>query len=184
MTALVPIQNLRSGVDSKRPDATGLAFGQVAINYHEGDPAIYLRGHDNALIKVAPVFVGATAPNSTPAGASGVAVGEKWLDISTSPPSFRIWDGSQWNAAYTLESGSTLLSPVLTDATFSGTTVIESGATISGAILNDAVFSGSTSAPTASSGDSSTAIATTEFVAEAIATIPAGVSLGLVVALG
>jgi hypothetical protein len=54
----VPIQNLRSGTATKRPVASGLAFGQVAVNYNEADPAVYLRGDANALIKVSPVFVG------------------------------------------------------------------------------------------------------------------------------
>lgn len=163
MTALVPIQNLRSGVSSKRPVASGLAFGQAAVNYNEDDPAIYLRGHNNALIKVAPTFVGSGAPNATPAsgGASGNSIGESWLDTSSTPPSLKIWDGASWSASYTLASGSTILSPLLVDATLSGTTA----------------------APTPASGDSSTAIATTQFVADAINAIPEGVSLGLVVAL-
>lgn len=164
MTAQVPIQNLRSGTADKRPAASGLPFGQIAINYNESDPAIYLRGHSNTLVKVGPVFIGSGAPNATPAsgGASGNASGEQWLDNSSSPPTYKIWDGSQWNGSYTLESGTT----------------------INGATINGLVLSGSTSAPTASSGDSSSAIATTEFVTDAIAASPAGVSLGLAIALG
>lgn len=185
MTALVPVQNLRSGVSSKRPVASGLAFGQVAVNYNEDDPAIYLRGHNNALIKVAPTFVGSGAPNAVPAsgGASGNSIGESWLDTSSSPPSLKIWDGASWSASYTLASGSTILSPLLVNATLSGTTVIESGSTVQDALLVDVTLSGTTAAPTPASGDSSTAIATTQFVSNAINAIPEGVSLGLVVAL-
>lgn len=166
MTALVPIQNLRSGIADKRPVASGLAFGQIAVNYNEGDPAVYLRGHSNALVKVSPVFVGSGAPNVTPAsgGSSGNSKGEQWLDISASPPTPKVWDGSAFVGSYTFESGTTILNPLLVDATLSGTTF----------------------APTPASGDSSNAIATTEFVSDAIAAIPAapaGVSLGLVVAL-
>jgi hypothetical protein len=163
MTALVPVQNLRSGIASKRPVASGLAFGQIAVNYNADDPAIYLRGDGNELIKVAPTYVSSGAPNAVPAsgGAGGNSLGETWLDISTTPPALRIWDGAQWSAAYALASGTTLESPILLNATLSGTT----------------------SAPTAASGDSSTSIATTEFVSDAIDAIPAGTSLGLVVAL-
>lgn len=162
----VPIQNLRSGTATKRPVASGLAFGQVAVNYNETDPAIYLRGDANALIKVSPVFVGTGAPNATPAsgGSAGNSKGEQWLDISVSPPTPKVWDGSAFVGSYTFESGTTILNPLLIDATLSGTTF----------------------APTATSGDSSNAIATTEFVSDAIAAIPApaeGTSLALVVAL-
>ena len=185
MTALVPVQNLRSGVANKRPVASGLAFGQIAINYNADDPAIYLRGDGNELIKVAPTYVSSGAPNAVPAsgGASGNSIGETWLDISTTPPALKIWDGAQWSAAYALASGTTLESPILLNATLSGASTVASGASISGAVLVNAVLSGTTSAPTAASGDSSTSIATTEFVSDAIDAIPAGTSLGLVVAL-
>jgi len=144
MTVLVPVQNLRSGVASKRPVASGLAFGQIAVNYNADDPAVYLRGDGNELIKVAPTYVSSGAPNAVPAsgGASGNSLGESWLDISTTPPSFKIWDGSAWNEAYTLASG----------------TVINDG------LFVNAVLSGTTEAPTPTAGDNSTAIATTAFV--------------------
>ncbi len=188
MTALIPVQNLRSGIADKRPVASGLAFGQIAVNYNEGDPAVYLRGHSNALVKVSPVFVGSGAPNVTPAsgGSSGNSKGEQWLDISASPPTPKVWDGSAFVGSYTFESGTTILNPLLVDATLSGTTTIESGSTVQDALLVDATLSGTTFAPAPASGDSSNAIATTEFVSDAIAAIPAapaGVSLGLVVAL-
>lgn len=144
MTALVPIQNLRSGTSNKRPTATGLAVGQIAVNYNEDDPAIYLRGHADALIKVSPTFVGSTAPNATPAsgGTSGNSKGEMWLDTSTTPNALKIWNGSTWVESYVLASGTTLVSPTLT-----GTTV----------------------APTVAVGTDDTQIATTAFVNAEIA---------------
>ena len=98
MTAQVPIYNLRSNTSSKRPQPSGLAFGQIAINYNQDDPAIYLRGHSDDLVKVAPVFVGTTAPNATPAsgGASGNAIGEQWLDTTGGDYSLKTWDGTAW----------------------------------------------------------------------------------------
>lgn len=144
MPALVPIQNLRSGTSNKRPTATGLAVGQIAVNYNEDDPAIYLRGHADALIKVSPTFVGSTAPNATPAsgGTSGNSKGETWLDTSTTPNALKIWNGSTWVESYALASGTTLVSPTLT-----GTTV----------------------APTVAVGTNDTQIATTAFVNAEIA---------------
>lgn len=95
----LPIQNLRSGTADKRPNPAGLADGVIAINYNEGDPAIYIKGHSGALIKVAPTFVGSTQPNATPAsgGATGNAKGETWLDTTNAAaPVFKIYDGSNW----------------------------------------------------------------------------------------
>lgn len=99
---VLPIQNLRSGIADKRPLASGLANGQIAINYHEGDPGIYIKGESGALIKVAPTYVGTTAPNASPAtgGATGNAKGETWLDTSTTPASLKIFDGSSFVASY------------------------------------------------------------------------------------
>jgi hypothetical protein len=110
-------------------------------------------------------------------GASGNSLGESWLDISTTPPSFKIWDGSVWNEAYTLASGTVINDGLLVNATLSGLTVVSSGASISNATLVDTVLSGSTSAPTAAAGDNSTAIATTAFVQQE------SVSLSLTLAL-
>ena len=97
----VPIQNLRSSVSSKRPTATGLSVGQIAVNYHEDDPAIYLRGQDDSLIKIAPAFIGSGAPNAAPAsgGSSGNSIGEFWFDTTTTPPQLKIYNGSEWQEA-------------------------------------------------------------------------------------
>lgn len=155
----VPIQNLRSAVSNKRPVATGLAVGQIAVNYNEDDPAIYLRGNADALIKVSPTYVGTTAPNATPAsgGASGNAKGETWLDTSTSPASFKVWNGSSWVAGYTLASGTTITSPILNNATASG------------GVYTAIAISGASTAPTQTVGTSGTSIATTAFVNAEIA---------------
>jgi hypothetical protein len=115
MTAQVPIYNLRSGTASKRPAASGLAFGQIAINYNHSDPAIYLRGSSDDLVKVAPVFVGSGAPNATPAsgGASGNTVGEQWLDITNGDYVTKVWDGTAWR------------SPVITSALIKNGTIVD-----------------------------------------------------------
>ena len=98
----LPIQNLRSGTSSKRPNPTGLENGQIAINYHEDDPAIFIRGESDALIKVAPTFVGTPQPNSSPAtgGSTGNSKGETWLDTTLTPPTFKVYDGSNWVTAF------------------------------------------------------------------------------------
>ena len=152
----VPIQNLRSGTATKRPVASGLAFGQVAVNYNEADPAVYLRGDANALIKVSPVFVGSTTPNATPAsgGSAGNSKGEQWLDTASSPPTPKVWNGSAFVSSYTFTSGTTLIQPLVTsgtinngtisgstiiNATISGTFTLPSGVITSNAIANDSI---------------------------------------------
>lgn len=124
MAAQVPIYNLRSGTADKRPAASGLAFGQIAINYNETDPAIYLRGHSDDLVKVAPVYVGTTAPNAVPAsgGASGNTVGEQWLDTTNSDYVTKVYDGTAWR------------SPVITSSLIKAGTIVDSNISASAAI--------------------------------------------------
>ena len=95
----VPIQNLRSGTSNKRPTASNLADGQIAINYHEDDPGIYLKSDQGDLVKVSPTFIGSSQPNLSPAtgGSSGNSKGETWLDTTnSSAPVLKIYNGSAW----------------------------------------------------------------------------------------
>ena len=96
----VPIQHLRSGVADKRPNPTNLSYGQIAINYSNVDPAVYIKDGNGALIKIAPTFVGNTTPNGTPHadGHAGNSVGETWLDTSQNPPVFKVFNGTQFVA--------------------------------------------------------------------------------------
>ena len=124
MAAQVPIYNLRSGTADKRPAASGLAFGQIALNYNQADPAIYLRGHSDDLVKVAPVFVGTSAPNATPAsgGASGNSTGEQWLDTTNGDYVTKVYDGTAWR------------SPVITSALIKDGTIVDGDINTSAAI--------------------------------------------------
>ena len=141
------IQQLRSGTSSKRPIPSSLANGQLAVQYHQSDPAIYIKDASGDLVKIAPAFIGSTAPNTnpvvvnagsfvvgapiqiltlgdtdftaigasatpavgevfTPTGAGsgtgtassfqGNAVGEIWLNTTTTPPKLQIYNGSAW----------------------------------------------------------------------------------------
>ena len=60
------IQQLRSGTSSKRPIPSSLANGQLAVQYHQSDPAIYIKDASGDLVKIAPAFIGSTAPNTNP----------------------------------------------------------------------------------------------------------------------
>lgn len=66
----------------KRPNPDGLLDGQVALNYNAEDPGMFFRVTDGTLTKVGPVSVtyNGLAPNATPVGSTGNALGEEWLD--------------------------------------------------------------------------------------------------------
>jgi len=92
----LPIQNIRSSTASKRPTASNLLDGQIALNYEESDPGIYLKGSSGSLVKVAPHFIGSAAPNNSPGtgGSAGNSKGETWVDTSTTPATLKVFNGS------------------------------------------------------------------------------------------
>jgi len=124
------LQHLRSSTESKRPTASGLADGSIAINTASGSPGLFFKNSAGAVVKVGPVHVGSSAPNATPAsgGSSGNSVGEQWLDNSGGNYVFKVWDGSAWRSE-------------------TGEFINASGDTMTGdLVMNDAniVFEGST----------------------------------------
>lgn len=96
------LQNLRSNTANKRPDPDNMVDGQLAVNFHPSSPGLFFRDNDTTknLIKVGPVHVGTSAPNSTPAtgGETGNSVGEQWLDTTGGNYDLKIWDGSAWRS--------------------------------------------------------------------------------------
>jgi hypothetical protein len=91
-------QHLRSSTANKRP-TTSLADGRIAINTNTASPGLFFKDSaGTGIVKVGPVHVGTTAPNSVPAsgGSSGNYLGEQWLDISVSPAQMKVWNGSTW----------------------------------------------------------------------------------------
>jgi len=92
------LQHLRSNTASKRPTPASMADGQLAVNTNATSPGLFFKDAGGALIKVGPVHVGTSAPNSSPAGSSGNAIGEQWLDTSGGGYVLKIWDGSAWRS--------------------------------------------------------------------------------------
>jgi hypothetical protein len=91
-------QHLRSSTANKRP-TTSLADGRIAINTNTASPGLFFKDSaGTGIVKVGPVHVGTSAPNSTPAagGSSGNYLGEQWLDTSVSPAQLKVWNGSVW----------------------------------------------------------------------------------------
>jgi hypothetical protein len=88
------VKHLRSSTADKRPTASGLADGQLAINTASGTPGLFLKDNAGAVVKVGPVHVGATAPNATPAGSSGNSKGELWVNDTTTIRGLNYYTGS------------------------------------------------------------------------------------------
>jgi hypothetical protein len=89
-------KHLRSSTANKRP-TTSIADGQLAINTNTASPGLFFKDSaGTGIVKVGPVHVGTTAPNSSPAGSSGNYTGEQWLDTSVSPAQMKVWNGSTW----------------------------------------------------------------------------------------
>jgi hypothetical protein len=88
------VKHLRSSTANKRPTASGLADGQLAINTASGTPGLFLKDNAGAVVKVGPVHVGATAPNATPAGSSGNSKGELWVNDTTTIHGLNYYTGS------------------------------------------------------------------------------------------
>lgn len=99
------LKHIRSGTADKRPVASSLADGQIAINYQADSPGAFFKDSAGNLVKVGPIHVGTTAPNATPAGSSGNSLGEGWLDTSGVDAILKVWDGTAWVAAKALVSG-------------------------------------------------------------------------------
>lgn len=68
------LQNLRTSVADKRPIPTILSDGQIAVNTNEASPALFFKNSNGDLVKVGPVHIGTSAPNSSPASTAATAL--------------------------------------------------------------------------------------------------------------
>ena len=88
------LKHLRSSTAEKRPTASGLADGQLAINTASGTPGLFFKDSANRVVKVGPVHVDGTAPNASPAGSAGNSIGELWVNNSLSTPGLNYYTGA------------------------------------------------------------------------------------------
>jgi hypothetical protein len=88
------LKHLRSSTTDKRPTASGLAEGQLALNTASGTPALFFKDNGGGVVKVGPAHVGGTAPNASPAGSAGNSMGELWVDNGTTINGLKYYDGS------------------------------------------------------------------------------------------
>jgi hypothetical protein len=84
------VRNYRSSVKGRKPAVADMAYGDLAINYNHEDPALIIKGDDNALIEFKPgsgVTVGAAAPATAKDG-------DLWWDTTSARLFVRFTSGS------------------------------------------------------------------------------------------
>ena len=95
----VQIQTRRSSTLNDRPFPTRLGEGELALNNNSTSPGLFFADNvaspSTGLIKVGPVHVGVSAPNTSPAGFASSSKGETWLDTA-STQIFKVHDGSSF----------------------------------------------------------------------------------------
>ena len=91
---ILSLQFLRSGVAHTRPDPALLKEGELTINFESTSKGLFFKDSEGGLVKVGPVEVSTSAPNSSPAGESGNMVGELWYDENTD--TLKIWHNDEW----------------------------------------------------------------------------------------
>ena len=103
----VQILSRRSSVLHDRPFPIRLGSAELAVNNNSGDPGLFFADNtaspSTGLIKVGPISVGSTAPNTSAAGFSSLSKGESWLDTA-STQIYKIYDGSNWQTAKAVAS--------------------------------------------------------------------------------
>ena len=68
------LQHLRSSTANKRPIPTQLSAGQIAVNTNEASPGLFFKDSNGDLVKIGPVHVGTSAPNSSPDSTAATAL--------------------------------------------------------------------------------------------------------------
>ena len=110
------IQHKRSAVKAKAPQPTDLEYGEIAVNYEQSDPCIYIKDSANAIRRIGAqpgvlVFKGTVAPTSTaPAApatghvyimnAAGV-MAASWTGMAGNTVAKNeniAWSGTQWES--------------------------------------------------------------------------------------
>jgi len=119
----VTITLKKSSVANKRPFASSLVTGELALNSNSLSTGIFLLDDSNNVVKVGPTAVGPSAPNVAPVGSTGNSTGESWYDTTNS--TFCVWDGFVWRSASVPSPQST---PTVLGLTYGCTNATANGA--------------------------------------------------------
>jgi hypothetical protein len=88
--------NVLEGSSAKEPTAVQMEYGELAVNYNNGDPAIFLKDNNDNIIRIA--GSGSTGSGGNPSGplppGTGNQVGDLFFD--TTNEILLYWNGSEW----------------------------------------------------------------------------------------
>ena len=105
----VQILSRRSSVLYDRPFPIRLGSAELAVNNNAGEPGLFFADNtaspSTGLVKVGPISIGTTAPNSSAVGFTSLSKGESWLDTA-STHIYKIFDGSSWQTTKAVVSNS------------------------------------------------------------------------------
>ena len=103
----VQILSRRSSVLYDRPFPIRLGIAELAVNNNPGEPGLFFADNtaspSTGLIKVGPISIGSTAPNTSAVGFTSSSKGESWLDTS-STHLYKIFDGTSWQTTKAIAS--------------------------------------------------------------------------------
>jgi hypothetical protein len=105
----------RTSTANKRPVAANMSYGELNLNYDASTGGLFYKNSAGGVVKVGPCQVGATAPNSSPAGSAGNSAGEFWYDTANS--TLKVYDGSAWVETGGAVQGVTGTAPIQVDNT-------------------------------------------------------------------
>lgn len=83
------ILHRRSRVKNKRPLTTDIQWGEIAVNFNDEDPGVYIKDENNKVRKIGGVFYSDSAPDPSAAidGSSELSHGEIWIKRENYPGS-------------------------------------------------------------------------------------------------
>ena len=103
----VQIQTRRSSTVNDRPFPIRLGEGELALNNNSVSPGLFFADNtaspNTGLIKVGPVHIGSTAPNTSGVGFTSLSKGETWLD-TISTHILKIFDGTSFQTVKAVAS--------------------------------------------------------------------------------
>jgi len=103
----VQILSRRSSVLYDRPFPIRLGIAELAVNNNPSEPGLFFADNtaspSTGLIKVGPISIGSTAPNTSAVGFTSSSKGESWLDTS-STHLYKIFDGTSWQTTKAIAS--------------------------------------------------------------------------------
>ena len=105
----VQVLSRRSSILRDRPYPIRLGSAELAVNNNAGEPGLFFADNtaspSTGLVKVGPISIGTTAPNSSAVGFTSLSKGESWLDTA-STQIYKIFDGSSWQTTKAVVSNS------------------------------------------------------------------------------